>query len=179
MHHVYRYITARAVAGGRVLDAACGCGYGSGLLHSKTGSVVGLDIHQMTIDWAKTYFPGPEYICGRIEDAPWSGKFETVVSLETLEHMKEPEKALKAFRASCDGLLIASVPNEEEYPFDPEKFIGDEYPHQRHYTPAEFESLLNSCGWNVVVKTSQNSKTDSEPRQGTAGMFLTYISEAV
>lgn len=176
-HHFLRYVLASSVAEGRVLDAACGCGYGSRFLWEKTQDVVGVDIHPPAIEWANKHFPGPSYLVGDLEKEPWEGRFQAVVSLETLEHLPRPEIALEGFRRACRGVLVASVPNEEVYPFDPKKFEGDQYPHQRHYTPGEFDQLLTSCGWKVLDRFSQKSKQEPIPQAGTAGAFLIYVCE--
>lgn len=174
-HHAWRYMIAVGLASGRILDAACGTGYGSFLLHKVSQQVVGVDKDQDAIDWAKRNFAGPTFVQGDIEDSPWEGEFETVVSLETIEHIKEPDKALKAFRRACVGRFIASVPNEDLYPFKAENFATDSSPHYRHYTPAEFESLLNGHGFNVLRRFCQVSKLDPEPIEGTNGKFLIYV----
>lgn len=172
-HHLRRYEFASYRASGRILDAACGCGYGTEIL-SFAGAAVGVDCSSDAIDWAKEHFHA-QYILGRIEDSPWSGKFETIVSLETLEHLKEPEKALQAFRKDCVGQLIASVPNEEIHPFKAEVYVSDEWPHYRHYTPKEFTELLEGNGFSVVERFCQRTKRESDVVPGTDGMFLIYV----
>lgn len=144
---------------------------------SESGVAVGVDCNLGAIEWAEEHFSGPEFIQGKIEDEPWSGKFETVVSLETLEHLKDPLIALKAFRRACNGILIASVPNEELYPFKAEAFARDEYPHFRHYTPLQFQELLEAGGFKVVERFCQVSKREPQITAGTAGRFLTFIGE--
>ena len=55
--HWHRYAFARRfVAGKRVLDAACGEGYGSALLGEAAASVVGIDIDGPTIAHALTRY---------------------------------------------------------------------------------------------------------------------------
>src|SRR5512132_2950714 len=52
--HWHRYAFARRfVAGKRVLDAACGEGYGSALLAQSAASIVGVDIHAGVIGAAR------------------------------------------------------------------------------------------------------------------------------
>ena len=174
--HIMRYIFAALHSDGRILDAACGCGYGSSIL-AKKGLVVGVDANKDAIDWANKYFPGPQYCHGWIEDRPWEGEFETVVSLETIEHLQDPSPALEAFRKACVGRFIASVPNEERYPFKAYLFKDDLSPHFRHYTPMEFQALLNAHGFSVTEKFSQEKMLAPEPMAGTDGRFLIYICE--
>ena len=174
--HVKRYELAKRYASGRVLDAACGCGYGSKILMEAANLVVGVDASAQAIQWAEEHFFGPYYINARIEQEPWAGKFETVVSLETLEHLEDPRPALQAFRRACVGTLIASVPNEERYPFIAERFANDESPHFRHYRPSEFEELLKECGFKVTERFCQKDK-QGEIHAGSDGMFLIVIAE--
>lgn len=174
--HVRRYELAARYASGRVLDAACGCGYGSKILMDNAQLVVGVDASAQAIYWAEEHFQGPCFIQGRIEEEPWTGKFETVVSLETIEHLKDPKPALEAFRRACIGTLIASVPNEERYPFKAENFARDESPHYRHYRPQEFEDLLKSCGFKVTERFCQKDKK-GEIYAGSDGMFMLFIAE--
>jgi 2-polyprenyl-3-methyl-5-hydroxy-6-metoxy-1,4-benzoquinol methylase len=171
--HRNRYFFARDKLTGRVLDAACGCGYGSAILNEKCVTV-GVDIHPPAIEHAKQYYPGPEYLCGDICSRPWHGKFSGIVSFETLEHLKDPRPVLDEFRASLKGLLICSVPNEITYPFVAEVFKNDEFPHYRHYTPSEFDELLICSGF-IVESRHSNSKHDPVIRDGTEGQFLVYI----
>jgi 2-polyprenyl-3-methyl-5-hydroxy-6-metoxy-1,4-benzoquinol methylase len=173
--HVNRYRFAERYVTGRTLDAACGCGYGSKILLETASEVVGVDDSIEAIEWAREFFRGPQFIKGRIEESPWSGQFETVVSLETLEHLQEPEEALKAFRRACVGTLIASVPNEDLYPFKAETFANDDSPHYRHYTPEEFQDLLERHGFKVTGKYCQVSKIEPEVVKGTDGRYLIYV----
>jgi 2-polyprenyl-3-methyl-5-hydroxy-6-metoxy-1,4-benzoquinol methylase len=175
--HVNRYRFAQRYATGRVLDAACGCGYGSKLLLEAASSVVGVDDSLDAIAWAHEFYRGPQYLKFRIEEAPWVGSFDTIVSLETLEHMRDPKPALEAFRKSCSGVFIASVPNENLYPFKADTFANDDSPHFRHYTPEEFESLVEGVGFKVAGKFCQVSKQDPEIVRGTEGRFLVFVCQ--
>lgn len=174
--HFKRYELAARYASGRVLDAACGCGYGSKILLNSAQLVVGVDASAQAIQWAEEHFQGPYFIQGKIEDEPWTGRFETVVSLETIEHIKDPKASLEAFRRACVGTLIASVPNEERYPFKAENFARDESPHFRHYRPEEFEDLLKDCGFKVTERFCQKDKK-GEIYAGSDGMFMIFIAE--
>lgn len=170
--HVQRYFLASNMAYGRVLDLACGCGYGSKILHDAGFDVVGGDVCEDALSFAKKHYPGPEY---RLIDAhdPPDERFDTLVTFETLEHLKNPGELLS--KVDCD-VVIASVPNQEFYPFNPEKFKDDDYPHLRHYTPREFEALLYDSGFIVSEKWCQRDK-GGIISPGSDGMFLIYIAE--
>lgn len=174
-HHIQRYIFAREKLVGKTLDAACGIGYGAAIMANVSPGVVGVDIEEDAIEWARKYFPGPRYICGDISKAPWEGKFDTVVSFETIEHIPNPKEVLRKFRGSCYTKLIVSVPNEEVCPFAASDFAGDKYPHYRHYTPQEFEDLLTWAGFKVKERHCQKSKTEANVVEGTDGRYLIYV----
>ena len=168
--HFARYKFAMSRVSGYVLDAACGVGYGSYML-SNVAECVGVDIERQAIEYAIQYYPGPEYRIADVTEP--QGAFDWVVSFETIEHLKEPEKALRAFRES--DKLIISTPNEELYPFRQEQHNESKYPHIRHYTPDQFEELLTGCGWKVKERHGQVTKL-SDVSRGT-GKFLVWVCE--
>lgn len=131
--------------------------------------MTGVDISDEAINYAKQHYQGPAYLCQKGEETV--GKFDALVSFETLEHLDRPEIVL----AIDAPLIIASVPNEERYPFSGERFENDKYPHKRHYTPAQFEKLLNDAGFKVRERFCQPNKR-GEIREGTDGLFLIYIA---
>ena len=172
--HVARYeFAASRIKRANILDAACGIGYGSRLLHDAGNVVTGVDIEPEAIEWARLHFDGPDYLVRDLMHLDLRHQYyDLIVSFETLEHLESPVVPLRQFRRS--PLLIASVPNERQFPFDAAKFAGDKYPHKRHYTPKEFDELLNSAGWEVVERHCQRTK-HSDVERGTDGMFLVYV----
>jgi 2-polyprenyl-3-methyl-5-hydroxy-6-metoxy-1,4-benzoquinol methylase len=168
--HLERYFFAKDRVSGTVLDAACGCGYGSKIMHDSGSFVTGIDLEREAIDYARLNYPGPEYILA--DASKYSGEYDWVVSFETIEHLKNPEDALRCFRSA--RRLILSTPNQTHYPFDPSRFEGDKFPHIRHYTPEELDELLKKCGWKVLEKHCQRGKKSTVTR-GTDGMFIIYV----
>jgi cyclopropane fatty-acyl-phospholipid synthase-like methyltransferase len=156
-----------------ILDAACGCGYGSWMLHQNGKDVTGIDIGRDAIKFARKHWEGPRYIEADLQTCNLKGKYDAIVSFETLEHLPKAKETLRKFRDVGD-LLIASVPNEERYPFDPVKFAKDTYPHIRHYAPGEFTLLLQSADFEVMECWTQKDKY-SEVTKGNDGMFLIYV----
>lgn len=176
-HHVARYAFAAKHCFGRVLDAACGVGYGTSVLAGHNASVLGVDQSEEAIKWASGFFNGPRYLVSKIEEMPHLGCFDSVVSLETIEHLKDPEKVLSRFRQICKARFIVSVPNEDEYKFVAENYVNDESPHYRHYRPQELDRLLEKHGFKVLERHCQKSKTDPVVIQGTEGKFLIYVCQ--
>jgi SAM-dependent methyltransferase len=177
-HHAARYLWATKMLPRRamVLDAACGVGYGAFWMHQWGMNVTGVDIDQDAIDHAEKYFPGPKYLCFDLLKSKFNNHFGVLVTFETLEHLEKPEILLTNVDVEY---VIASVPNEVLVPFNPEKYMNDKYPHQRHYTPEEFETLLTSTGYQVEQKLCQVSKNDNKIREGVDGQFLIYVAKKI
>lgn len=97
---------------GKFLDV--GCGTGLILRHLPKGSV-GLDINPRNIKQAKKHAPLAKLIAGDIEKMPFpKHSFDVIVCTDVLEHLIDPEIALKEiFRVlKAGGILIGSVPSE-------------------------------------------------------------------
>ena len=137
--HVHRYeLAARLCEGLRVLDLACGSGYGSRILRSSAKSVVGVDNDVATIDMAVATIGRETDIEFVVADAvrfleqDLRERFDAIVMFEGLEHVHSPERALESLRKRAeDGLkLLISVPNsktfDEENPFHETDFGYDE-----------------------------------------------------
>lgn len=119
--HWHRYLFAWRIAKDRrVLDAACGEGYGSALLARTAASVRGLDIDAASIAHARERYARENlrYDVGDATDldvAPAS--FDLVVSFETLEHVEAQERMLEGFARALgdDGILVVSSPDKHTY----------------------------------------------------------------
>lgn len=118
--HLARYAwAAQFAAGRRVLDAACGAGYGSRTLAAAgAAAVVGVDLDAEVIDAARNGGSEPSFEVGDIRSLGFDDdEFDLIVSFETIEHVTEPERVLDEFRRVLrpDGLLVISTPNREVY----------------------------------------------------------------
>jgi len=121
--HIIRYQLAASYArpGDRILDAACGLGYGSHVLSSLTRSsrVVGIDASDYAVDYATRFFGDGDKVSfsgGVLPDALAGfepNSFDLIVSFETLEHVKNPSELLAAFQRvlTPGGRIVVSVPN--------------------------------------------------------------------
>jgi len=122
--HWHRYAFARRFVGGkRVLDAACGEGYGTALLGTVASSVIGIDIDMATIDRARaTYGDGKRvrFIASSCTGLPLpSASIDVVVSFETIEHLTAADQLgmlIEFARVlTPDGVLVMSSPNRRLY----------------------------------------------------------------
>lgn len=179
--HLERYYYALTYTKGPILDAACGVGYGSWLLATEGHEVTAVDIEPEAIAFGQEHYghDGIQWIVGDLASVPWGEQtFKTITAFEILEHLSDPASLLRSFRKSLrhDGRLLASVPNEDVTPFDPNEFKPDRYPHLRHYTPAQFEALLNDTGWIVIRRGTQIDK-QSHVQAGSGGRTLVYLCQ--
>jgi SAM-dependent methyltransferase len=121
--HWHRYVFARAFARGkRVLDAACGEGYGSALLAREAASVLGIDIAEDAIAHARERYADrganlrfERGDCTALE-AP-SASFDLITSFETLEHVAAQKALIDGFARAltAEGVLIISSPDKRSY----------------------------------------------------------------
>ena len=119
--HLHRYAWAsRLVRGLRVLDAACGEGYGSAVLARTAASVAAVDVSADAIGHARERYraDGLEFHVADCLDLPFGDdEFDCVVSFETLEHLEEQERLLLEFRRVLkpNGFLLLSSPDKAVY----------------------------------------------------------------
>lgn len=122
MKHIARYNMALAVCQGKkVLDLACGTGYGSYILSLVSKYVFGVDISYESIESAKFNFRRDNllYIWDDINNLNADNKMNTdvIVSFETIEHIEDLSKLEAVYDnlLSDKGMVIYSVPlNEPE-----------------------------------------------------------------
>jgi ubiquinone/menaquinone biosynthesis C-methylase UbiE len=122
IEHWHRYhFAARMAAGKRVLDVACGEGYGSALLALVADSVTGADLSAEAIAHARAAYPSLPHLafieapCTRLPVPDAS--FDLVVSFETVEHIQEQGAFVDEIRRvlAPGGVLLISCPNKREY----------------------------------------------------------------
>lgn len=135
-----------------VLDIASGEGYGGLLLSGVARSVIGIDIDPGTIAHASAAYRrnNLKFIKGACSEIPLPDRsIDTVVSFETIEHIREHEEFLGEVRRVLrpDGVLIISTPDRDVYakPEDPNPF------HSRELAKPEFRQLLLRHFQNLAV----------------------------
>jgi SAM-dependent methyltransferase len=116
--HLQRYeFAAQYIKPGRLLDIACGIGYGTALMAERASGVtefVGVDISEKAVEQARLSYTS-EKICFLQHDAMTykdEDGFDTIVSVETLEHTSDPARIIANLVDNLrpGGVFIASVP---------------------------------------------------------------------
>jgi SAM-dependent methyltransferase len=150
---VYEWIGARAL-GARVIDMACGEGYGSEVLSRTAGSVLGIDANLEAFEHARLRYrrENLRFERGMVELYGEPGAFDAVVFLQTIEHVHDPEAVLRHFRGllAPGGVAYISTPNVLTLaPPGAEKSSNPW--HLKEYRAGEFRALCRSVFAEVTL----------------------------
>jgi SAM-dependent methyltransferase len=139
--HLARYRFARERARGRVLDVACGTGYGTAML-----GAAGVDLSLPALRYAQSRYPA-SYVAADALRLPFGrASLDTIVSFETLEHVPDPG----GFVSECArvlrprGTFIVSTPNRELW--SPRSPRPCQRHHIREFNRREFQAVLKPFG---------------------------------
>jgi SAM-dependent methyltransferase len=138
---VYEWIASR-VGGRRVVDLACGEGYGSAVLARNAVSVVGVDANPDAFEHARLKYSGPRLRFERTMIELWDGDADCVVFLQTIEHVQDPDAVLDRIRSLIgrDGVAYVSTPNVLTLAPEGEERSGNPW-HVKEYRAEEFRAL--------------------------------------
>ncbi|OZT80604.1 class I SAM-dependent methyltransferase [Marinococcus halophilus] len=153
LEHMARYYFAMPYARGRLLDIACGVGYGAQMTAKgkkrEVGHVLGVDIDAEAITFAQKHYYHPQlsFQTGDAldENLPARiGTFDTIVSFETIEHVPDDHTFMKRMYALLrpGGTLVVSTPfgrgrdRPSNSPF-----------HYHQLTLEEWKELLTDKAW--------------------------------
>ncbi len=138
---VYEWIAQR-VHGRRVVDLACGEGYGSAVLGRTAASVVGVDANPEAFEHARLKYSGANLRFERDMIETWTGDVDCVVFLQTIEHVQDPDSVLARLAAMIgpDGVAYVSTPNVLTLAPQGQERSGNPW-HVREYRPPEFAAL--------------------------------------
>jgi 2-polyprenyl-3-methyl-5-hydroxy-6-metoxy-1,4-benzoquinol methylase len=155
---VYEWIAAQ-VAGMRVIDMACGEGYGSDVLARTAASVVGVDANPQAHEHARLRYRRANLRFERELVDAFCEQADAVVFLQTIEHLQEPGKVLEHFRSllaraapgagagAGAGAVFVSTPNV--LTLAPKGASRSDNPwHVHEYRAEEFQRL---CGEHFGV----------------------------
>ena len=144
--HIERYAFAaqRLREANSILDLACGVGYGSRFLKDSLPAalVTGIDCSAEAIEYASERYSLAGLAFGVGDALSFDdGPFDAVVSLETIEHLPDPERFVRNVTTKVlrpRGIFIASVPVTPSM---------DANPHHLHdFTARSFRKLLADHG---------------------------------
>ena len=177
--HWHRYAAVAPLAAGkRVLDAACGEGYGSHLLAQDAAHVTGVDVSAEAVAHARERYARAnlEFAAASVTALPLpDASVDLVVSFETVEHLAAQEAMLAEFRRvlAPAGALVISSPNRPVY--NEGGGVENHY-HVRELDRAELTALLSPVfprqAWYAQRVIAQSALWAEGPAAGPAS-FVT------
>jgi len=172
---VYEWIAGR-VGGLRVIDMACGEGYGSAVLAGTAAAVVGVDANPEAHEHARLRYGGQarlRFERGMIET--YAAPCEAVVFLQTIEHVHDPGAVLLRFKelVGPGGTVYVTTPNlltiapagaaKSDNPWHLREYRAGEFAElcQAHFSQVELHGLFHArklrihaaalaLGWDAV-----------------------------
>lgn len=139
--HLQRYKYFSAMYRDKVvIDAACGTGYGTAYMIEQGASrAIGIDLSEEAIAYCKKHYADPRLSYQKGDAAELQQldiKADLVVSFETIEHLRDPEKFIRnaASILNEDGKMVCSTPNKKRLsgsgninPFHPSELEWTEF----------------------------------------------------
>lgn len=129
-----------------IADCACGVGYGTAHLAtncSALNQLTGIDISKEAIEYAKQRYANPKTRFQRknIFEFRVERELDAIISLETIEHVPEPERLIAHFSSliRTGGYLIASVPITPSVDANPH--------HLNDFTESSFRKMFMKNGF--------------------------------
>jgi SAM-dependent methyltransferase len=142
---VYEWIAARTL-GKRVVDMACGEGYGSEVLSRGAASVVGVDANPEAHEHARLRYVRQNLRFERDLVETFREECDALVFLQTIEHVQNPGEILEHFKSMLapGGIAYVSTPNL--LTLAPPGAEKSENPwHVKEYRAEEFRALCEAC----------------------------------
>jgi SAM-dependent methyltransferase len=149
---------------GTVLDIGCGYGYFLAACRERGYDIHGVDVSGYAVQHA-TEVAGIPVTIGELNEVDLPNESYDVITMwHALEHMPDPKQAISLTKRwlQKDGLLIVDVPNHAGTDAIKtwEDWVMWSLPyHFYHFTPSTLNTLLESCGFQVVRKKDYHSET--------------------
>jgi SAM-dependent methyltransferase len=189
---VYEWIAQR-VPGLRVIDMACGEGYGSDVLARTAASVVGVDANPQAHEHARLRYARSNLRFARELVDSFSGPADAVVFLQTIEHLQDPAAVLAHFRSLVGdaGAVFVSTPNVLTLAPQGSSRSGNPW-HVHEYRRHEFERLCRDSFASVELYGLFHARKlrahelalrlgwdRVHPRLGLTGRFYDWFTPAI
>ena len=145
LEHLHRYYLAREFAKGKkVLDIACGEGYGSAILAEVALKVVGVDASEEVIEYASGRYERQnlQFMTGVCRRIPLpDASVDLIVCFETIEHHADHHEMMREFVRVLrpEGAVIISTPDKAEYSDKP-NFLNPHHVKELYFD--EFKELM-------------------------------------
>ncbi len=151
-----------ASPGTSLLDAGCGEGHTLEQLQDVLPPrVAGFDLNPECVAFAGQRLPAYAFQSGSIYAISHEDdSFDTVICCEVLEHLEQPQEALKELIRVAKQQVVLSVPYEPYFQLGSllrGKYLktwGNHPEHINHWNPKSFGTFLRSSGLNPTIKVA-------------------------
>jgi 2-polyprenyl-3-methyl-5-hydroxy-6-metoxy-1,4-benzoquinol methylase len=183
--HLERYHFAGAhLLAGNIADIACGSGYGSYLLATsymdKVDKITAVEIDAAAIAYARSQYAHPniEFIQEDVFSFNPSNLFNTIISLETIEHLSNPVKFIRHCRSMLinGGRFIVSapvVPTTDANPFHLHDFSSTSF--RKLFHKEGFTEICSKMQWQRYSPFSVSKKKKGRSSEIRTGLFRYYL----
>ena len=141
---VYEWIRAR-IGGLRVVDMACGEGYGTNVLAAAAAAAVGVDANPEAHEHARLRYVGANIRFARDLVETFDEPADAVVFLQTIEHVQNPGEILDHLKSMLrpGGTAYVSTPNVLTLAPEGAEKSGNPW-HVKEYRPEEYRELCEA-----------------------------------
>ena len=189
---VYEWI-ARRVAGRKVIDMACGEGYGADVLAAGAAEVVGVDANPEAHEHAKLRYTRPNLRFERDLVETFSEPCDAVVFLQTIEHVADADAVLEHFKGllrpggrayvSTPNLLTLALPGAEksDNPWHVKEYRAEEFAQlcARHFEGVEVHGVFHARKLRAHELAIQFGWDAVHPRLGLTRRFYDRFTPAI
>ncbi|MBC8375646.1 MAG: class I SAM-dependent methyltransferase [FCB group bacterium] len=195
--HTFAYLQASILAENKtVLDLGCNTGYGSEILSNTAKRVVGVDVSEKAISYARSKYNnlGLDFQLIDGKRLPFEdNEFDFIISCQVIEHIVDCSAYLAEVRRvlSPSGIVLFTTPNAL-LRLDPGMKPWNEF-HVHEYDHIELQSLLNSYfsstqimglfaeeSLYLIEKNRLKKNLETARKRQTLGYnYLYYIRSAV
>jgi ubiquinone/menaquinone biosynthesis C-methylase UbiE len=154
--HLSRYaFAARFTPATRVLDLGCGTGYGTRELALCARNVIGVDIANDAVQYARENFgaPNTRFLQGSVTALPFAdASFDLITAFEVIEHLTDWRSLLSEARRvlAPAGVVIVSTPNKLYYA-ESRMLDGPNPYHEHEFEYEEFRAALEEFFPHVAI----------------------------
>jgi SAM-dependent methyltransferase len=185
--HASRYLFARPfVEARRILDVACGTGYGLALLSGCARAVVGADADFAALKTARAVDASTPVVRSDACRLPFADNaWDVVTSFETIEHLTDRAAFVHEVRRVlvAEGVCVISTPNANytrpidnvpRNPFHVHEYEPEEFADELHREFAHVELLGQSLSARFVVSPFQDDQQRMPRTLGPQAKLMTW-----
>jgi 2-polyprenyl-3-methyl-5-hydroxy-6-metoxy-1,4-benzoquinol methylase len=157
---LWSLIQATGPGTGALVD--CGSGHGElvGELERRNFAVVGIEISETAVEYARLAHPASRFICHSVEERPWpipQSSFDYATCFEVVEHLLQPIELLRgAYEALRPGGYLAlttpyhgRIKNVAIALLGFERHFDVRGDHIRFFTDGSLRDIVNDTGFAI------------------------------